>query len=234
MMLVMAGLVCAAANRVRAASPAPESQMESWWGDLEKSEPETSRALLNFSSHPNETVAFFKHKLRPLIVDADVVEALLTQLGSDKPTEWKKAFDDLQYFDPRLAIDLPTLMDQVKDAPARQRVAELVIGLPPDALAGKTVQLSKIGSGEWYNIYVPNKGGKGGVSYAAQGDLSQLTNQAWTRAIRAEVLLEHIHTPEALAIIQNMADGHPKAQPTVVAKEILAHWAEANPVYNSK
>jgi hypothetical protein len=35
------------------------------------------------------------------------------------------------------------------------------------------------------------------------------------------VLLEHIGTPEAVAILKDMASGHPDAQPTRVAREAL-------------
>jgi hypothetical protein len=47
------------------------------------------------------------------------------------------------------------------------------------------------------------------------------TKKKWTRAVRAIVLLEHIGTPDATAIIKDMATGHPDAYPSKVAKEAL-------------
>ena len=44
----------------------------------------------------------------------------------------------------------------------------------------------------------------------------------WTRAVRAVVLLEHIGTPAAVAILRELATGHPDAQPTKAAKEAVA------------
>ena len=44
----------------------------------------------------------------------------------------------------------------------------------------------------------------------------------WTRAVRAIVLLEHIGSKEAVAVLKDLATGHPDAQPTKSAKEALA------------
>ena len=48
-----------------------------------------------------------------------------------------------------------------------------------------------------------------------------MIKKKWTRAERAIVLLEHIQTPAAIAILEKMATGHSEAQPTKVAKEAL-------------
>ncbi len=40
--------------------------------------------------------------------------------------------------------------------------------------------------------------------------------------MRAVVLLEHMHTPAAVAVLKELATGHPDAQPTKAAKEALA------------
>jgi hypothetical protein len=212
----------------RAEAPATQPKMEAWWADLEKSDPDASRALLNFSSHPAETVTFFKRKLRPLKIDTDMVEMLINQLGSNKPSEWKPAFEELECFDPRLAIDLPTLMDQVKQSPARQRLVEILSNQPMGSLAGKQVELRKVGGGHkpYYNFFNKEVG-----SWWAEVDISRLgtghweEKPTWTRIIRAIVLLEHIGTPDAVAIIKDMSTGNPAAQPTKVAKDALARLA---------
>jgi len=43
----------------------------------------------------------------------------------------------------------------------------------------------------------------------------------WNQAVRAIVVLEHIGTPAAVAILRDMAGGHPEAQPTKTAVEAL-------------
>src|SRR5947208_954289 len=107
-----------------AAGKSPDLQAS--WADLEKSEPDASRALLNFSDHPNESVAFLRKQLRPLKLEADELNLLLGFLGSDKESQWKPAFEQLEYLDPRLAMDLDSLMKTVPDNPARSRLVEIL------------------------------------------------------------------------------------------------------------
>ena len=47
------------------------------------------------------------------------------------------------------------------------------------------------------------------------------TKRLWTRAEQAIILLEHIGTPEAIAVLKVMATGHAEAGPTITAKESL-------------
>ena len=48
----------------------------------------------------------------------------------------------------------------------------------------------------------------------------------WTRAVRAVVLLEHVGTPAAVAVLKELATGHSDAQPTKAAKEAVARLAK--------
>jgi hypothetical protein len=200
-------------------------QMEAWWADLEKGEAEASRALLKLAAQPKEAVAFLKTKLMPLKIDADKVKALLAKLGSDKEEVWKTAFEELEYFDPRLAIDLETLMADVTDAPARQRMVEVLSGRPAGSLGTKEVILRPVGQGDGFNFFA-------GGSWWAEHQVARLNSapwgnlkKKWTRSVRAIVLLEHIGTPEAVAVLTELATGHAEAQPTKVAKEALAKVA---------
>ena len=61
---------------------------------------------------PKDTVAFLKKNMKPLTISSAQVKALLLKLGNDNESVWKPAFEELEYFDPRLAIDLQTLMDR--------------------------------------------------------------------------------------------------------------------------
>ena len=49
----------------------------------------------------------------------------------------------------------------------------------------------------------------------------------WTRAVRAVVLLEHVGSPAAVAVLRDLATGHPDAQPTKAAKEAVARLEKA-------
>lgn len=201
------------------AAPREDRPMDALWADLENAEPEASRALLAMADRPQETVAFLADRLRPLSIDAEKVRILIDWLGSDDETTWKGAFDQLEYFDPRLAIGLETLMDEVRQAPARQRLVAILSERPPATLEGKDVNLRKFAGG--MNFF----DGRG--SWWAEPSVARLSGQLnpkkkWVRAVRALALLEHIGTPEAVAILKAMASGHPDAQPTKVAVDVLA------------
>ncbi len=124
-----------------------EKRMEAWWADLEKGETAATRALLKFSDRPKSAVDFLKTKMKPLTISSGQVKALLLKLGNANEAVWKPAFEELEYFDPRLAIDLQTLMDRYKESPARQRMVEVLSGHEAGSLKGKDVQLRKLRNG---------------------------------------------------------------------------------------
>jgi len=210
-----------------AAKPAPktainESRLEILWAELEKDEADATRALLTLSATPKETTAFLGQKLRPLKIDAEQVTALLSQLGTDNEAVWKKAFAELEYFDPRLAIDLETLMNQIVTVPARQRMVEILSGRKAESHAGQDIKLNKLDNDEGYNFF-SNMG-----SWWAEHKVDRInstgwgnTRSKWTQCVRAIILLEHIGTPDAIAILERMSQGHSEALPTRVAKESL-------------
>jgi hypothetical protein len=229
----IAGLAAMAASVIflgafgfAAEAPADEAVMELLWADLEKPELEASRALLKLADRPKEAVAFLKEKMKPLKTRPGEVRALLLKLGSDKEEVWKAAFDELDYFDPRLAIDLETLMEKVTETPARQRMVAILSGYSlnfmdsPNFMEGKKIELSKAGRGS-FNFRSE------GRSWWAEPAVSHLNQpggnerRKWTRAVRAIVLLEHIGTPDAVAVVKEMATGHAEAEPTRVAQETL-------------
>jgi hypothetical protein len=101
-------------------------------------------------------------------------------------------------------------------------MVEVMSGREANQLEGKTIELRGVGDG--FNFFAqPNFG-----SWWAEHKIERIqsrewdrTKKKWTRAVRAIVLLEHIGTPEAIAILKDMATGHPDAQPTRTAKEAL-------------
>jgi hypothetical protein len=206
------------------AATGDEEPMEALWAHLEKSEVEASRALLDLYNRPKEAVTFLKDKLKPLTISSGEVKRLLLKLNSADEKLWKSAFEELEYFDPRLAIELPDLMERVTESPARQRLAELLSERDAGSLAGMEVKLRKFGGG--FNFSSSNR------SWWAESKVSAIntvpwstTKRKWTRANRAIVLLEHLRSPVAISILKEMATGHPEAQPTKVAKQALERIA---------
>jgi hypothetical protein len=208
--------------------PARESEdgqgvFEAWWQDLEKWETEATRALLHMADRREETVAFLKDRMRPLKITPAEVRALLLKLGNPNEKVWKPAFEELEYFDPRLAIDLETLMDRYKEAPAQQRMVEVMSGRAAGSLGTDPVEVRRLSRGDGYNFVSRNR------SWWAEHRIDRINHpegwgnlkKKWTRAVRALVLLEYIANPGAVAILREMATGHLDAQPTKVAKDAL-------------
>jgi hypothetical protein len=207
---------------------ADKKQLEASWADLEKGEVEASRALLDLADRAKEAVPFLKDKMKPLTISSGGVKRLLLKLNSADEHVWKPAFEELEYFDPRLAIALPELMERVTEAPARQRMVEVLSEWASGSLEGKQIELKPVGEG--FNFFSQGDGSwwaepkVSGINYSRWGN----RKKKWTRAERAIVLLEHLRTPEAISILKDMATGHPEAVPTKVAKEALERAAPGN------
>ena len=112
---------CSPVVRLTTLARVDEKQWEIWWSDLEKGDTPATRALLELADRPNDAVAFLAKKLKPLTISSAQVKALLLKLGNDNEAVWRPAFDELDYLDPRLAIDIETLMDRCTEYPLRQR-----------------------------------------------------------------------------------------------------------------
>ena len=220
---LVAGAACVVPVRpVRAMDE--DADLEAAWLDLEKGEPHAARALLRFADSPEKAVPFFADRLRPLKADADWLDVHLKNLESEKDDVWKPAFEELEYTDPRLTRPLDVLMKEVTTTPARQRLAEILSGREAGSIGRKAVELRQHGQGKelFYNFLVDNG------SFWAESRVDRLNGlewgnpkKKWTRAARALALLEHIGTPQAAAILGDMAQGDPDAQPTRVARDAL-------------
>lgn len=234
----LAGFVAAALARPgraapdRAAPAAARKELEAQWADLAGDELTASRALLKLAARPKEAVELCAERLRPLTIDEKRVRALLADLGSEQEPTWKAAVEELEYFDPRLAIDLPTLMDEVTDRVPRARLVAILSGdRPADRLLQEKapITLGRHGGQNEEVYYNFRQGG----SWWAEHRVERINvgvwgnkRKYWTRAVRAIVLLEHVGTPAAVAVLKDLATGHPDAQPTKAAKEALARMGK--------
>ena len=95
-----------------------DDELKALWADLYGEDPAASAAVIRLYKNADAAVPFLKEKLPPLTLDADECRSLLTELGSKDEKVWKPAWEKLDYLDPRLAIDLKTLMEEVKENPA--------------------------------------------------------------------------------------------------------------------
>jgi hypothetical protein len=198
---------------------AKKKELESLWTKLYEDEPASTTAAIKLFKQPEHAVPFLQEKLRPLKLEAVQCRKLLAELGSNDEKTWKAAWEALDYLDPRLAIDLPTLMNEVTTNPSRTRMVELCSDRDADSLSGQDVQIRPVGD-DGYNFF--SKG-----SWWAEHKIERIgkyrwnPKKSWTRAARGIAVLEQIGSPEARKVIEQMATGHPDAFPTKAAKESL-------------
>lgn len=202
------------------AGPRPDDKptMSSLWGELEKGELESTRALLKMSARPDEAVAFLRTTMRPLKIEPQAAMDLIVKLESNDDAIWRPAFEELEYFDPRLAFKLEELMADINLTPARQRLVEVLSGMKAGSEGTKDIKLKWI-EDQFIFRHEPfgNWGAAHTVDKVGTSEWWGLKKK-WTRAVRAIMLLEHIGTPDAIAIIERMTTGHPDAFPTKAAK----------------
>ena len=201
--------------RRRAGKPSRTRSNSKPTGSISKrGKPRPRCALLELYDHAKEAVPFLKLKMRPLKITSGQAKALLLKLNSGDEHLWKTAFEELEYLDPRLAIGLPEMMERVTEPPGRQRLVEVLSEREAGSLAGKEIKL--LPAGEGFNFFARGEG-----SWWAEPKVANLNSnrwstfkRKWTRAERAIALLEHVQMPEAIALLKDMAAGHPDAVPT--------------------
>lgn len=215
-------------NLVRPQIPAEEAA----WKELLLDEPNASRAVLELAASPKNAIALFKKNLRPLKTDKAEIKKLIADLASDKEEVWKSAFETLNYLDPVLVFSPEEAMDELKAVPeppgriAAARLAAVLTRSPdPAPFQKNAITIRKPNDrGQWsivlYEVregsYLPHP-----INYAMETQVKEIRRPSWIRATRVVVILEHIGTPEALAILKDMATGHPDALPTGAAKEAV-------------
>lgn len=211
-------------------SPDAGRSVETNWEALLGREPESTRAILQLAKTPGETIKFLAERLQPLKLTDDRLETLLGDLQSSDDGVWQSAFQELEYFDPRLASGLEDLLrlDSMNQAPARNRLVAVLSGRTTENIINyKTISLRPVGD-DGFNFIGSDNLAPGGSSWWAEHKLERLNEvystqkHEWTRIVRAICLLESFGTPESLAIIKRLSEGHPDAQPTRVALEVLA------------
>ncbi|TWU35194.1 hypothetical protein Q31b_52900 [Novipirellula aureliae] len=209
---------------------------EAAWNSLLGREPESTRAILKLAETPADTIAFLAERLKPLTLTGDRLHKLLEDLQSSQDVVWRSAYQELQYFDPRLALRIDELfeLDTMKHSPGRNRLAAILIGCGINNTADwKYIRLNPIGDGN-FNICCSNNPDTCGANYWGEREIGLLGGKGepkaeWTRIVRAICLLEHFGTPDAMRIIKQMSKGHPEAQATSLASAILTRNAMAEP-----
>ncbi len=229
------------ANKMNLVRPGTEPG-EAAWADLLRDEPFASRAVLDLAGAPKTTVHLLQKKLKPLKADKAVVKKWIGDLGSEKDDVRKSAFAQLSHFDPRLVFDPAEAFAEARTPVAKQLLlAILADSVDPErfpTIGGisfiemrKTVKDGRAGTFAY--ALVVSDGGRRELrtlqTFAVPEGVQLIQRPTWTRTARAVVVLEHIGAPEALALLKELATGHPDALPTRTAKQAVARLTAPAP-----
>jgi hypothetical protein len=176
-----------------------------------------TRGVLAMAADP-KAVEFLKPKVLPIGADKKRTLAWLAALNSDDEKTWKPAYLPLAYHQPRLSTTFDEQLDVVRTHAGMYR---LQAAYSPESADGavqvykQSVSLSI--EGDWL---VGTFAG-GGKSKIRLQPLDELCPAPWRQVRLAVIALERTGTPEAVAVLQQLADGHPDVLPTKDAKAAL-------------
>ncbi len=237
----------AAGKRMKAAGPpAADSRMAAglrmlrfWQRHLDDGH--NPADLAAFMAHPDQAVAFLRANLRPLKMTHREAVVLLNRLFADDPKEVRAAFRQFQRTDIRAAMPLREAWTFAATADHRGRLVHAISGWYKDLSGDFPIddENDKLLDYElrkhpdnwkapgWCAVAVQRMGTTEKsrfVDYPTElGNTLQdaYRNGRWNREADGLHVLDVIGTDAAVAIIKDVATGHPDAHLTQAAKRIL-------------
>ena len=196
------------------------------------------------SDDPVQVVAFLKSKLAPLKLDKKRADELVAKLFGDKEAEWKGAVKEFAKVNIRLAYPVQDAWNLARNNDQRTKIAMVLLFdgakdcedlryfdveqlpvVPKPELPSDGVERTGLSFKLTRKEGAPAEMTEGHKTPPAKGDapggLAGLNEFVWHPHASAIPLLDAIGTAEALALIKDMATGHPDAIPTKVAKAVL-------------
>jgi len=230
-LLVVLSVVASAPSLPAAPVPRPSpeqvrKELDALWVDLRsENELTAGRALLKFAARPDDSVKYFNEKMQPLRLSKKRAMQWIADLGSGDKYVAREAFEALTYFDPRLALEDKELQKALVTPPAmlgdhNPRLAAVLCDLPMDTFCVEYWHFHSP-DGKVYRFNNEKEVRDLDVAIKVEGIGIQGRKSSWARAARAIAILEHIRTPAAMEILEDMATGHPDAAPTKAAKVAL-------------
>ncbi len=204
-------------------SEAQVKECDGWWAQLVNPHAESVQAALRFAKKPSEATLYLKHKLRPLKLDETEVKKLIARLFGEDEKAALEAERDLAMRSPLLVMSLKDVWAEAKTDDQRRRLVYVLLGRMT-GYEQHDYELKEHPNGMFTFVATKWVGGQQVNSIAVTVDHTiamRDQSPSWQRLRRAIYVLEHIGTPEAVKVLEDMATGHPDAGPTRAAKETL-------------
>lgn len=214
---------------------APVTPLDTAWKDLLSTDDAkaTSAALTLATLPKDEVVVFLGKNLRAVKADKKLLNRLLNDLGDKEPALYEPAVEELAYFGRYIKEELKAEAKDAGNPLVKERAAKLVADIEAREQAEKKVEEVK------KEEEAPVVGGRGASVAIRNGQVfingKPVSAEAktvvierpgppagWVRAARSIAVLEHINTPEAVKVLEQMALGEDSAPPTKQAQDALA------------
>ena len=170
----------------------------------------------------SECLKKLKVSLKPMIIDEKTVKCWLTDLTNQDVVVANAAHNSLLVFDPRLAMSMDDILTFKSGEQYHSRLCSVFTSLPVTAHinyqeAVLSVQESKLK----ISYKIPGGTISGVFPFSS---LEGKTSPLWTRQRLGIIMLERLGTPEAKAILEDLAKGDKRILPTKDAVDALARW----------
>lgn len=215
---------------------APVTPIESAWKDLlSTDDAKATSAALTLATQPKgDVVAFLAKNLRPVKADKKLLNRLLNDLGDKEPALYEPAAEELAYYGRFIKEELKAEAKDSGNPLVKERAGKLVADIEAREKLEKKADDEKkeeeqpaVGGGRGTSVSVVN--GKvfiNGKPVDTSGKTVVIERPGppagWVRAARGIAVLEHVGTPEAVKLLEEMALGEDTAPPTKQAQDALA------------
>ncbi|MEO2090611.1 MAG: hypothetical protein ABGY75_14090 [Gemmataceae bacterium] len=179
----------------------------------------TARGLFALIENP-ETAALLKPKMLPIRADKKQITMWLKALNSDDEKVWKPAYHSLMYHQPLLAVSVEDQIEAVTNDAGRSRLMAVYSPDSPNGTVRVRQDFNLTIDGERL-LGVVHRGGSEAREYVTIQPLAEYTPAPWRQVRLAVLALERAKSPEAVAVLKQLADGHPAIRPTRDAKAAL-------------
>ena len=165
-----------------------------------------------------------KKQLKPIIGDRKRTLELLMDLGDDNIKTAQESYDKLLFHSPRIDLTLDEIITFKSEPNYSDRIYHVLLGEKRTVANQDWATAIITSTDSEFTLCCKNKNGNGNNYQSYLAEFSKMSTVLWTRQRFGIILLERLGTPEAKAILEDLANGDKRILPTRDAVDALARW----------